>query len=282
MFPLRDTQPVGRFPLTTVSLIAINLVAFATFQLKQGGDISEIHGLALVPGKVEWCLNHLDVLLGNPLLFLQTLLQPFLTSMFLHADWAHILGNLWFLFVFGRAVEGRLGSFNFLAFYLTAGLAAGVFHVAITLGTEGHLVDILGNIVLFDNPDKVVPVIGASGAIAGILGAYLFLFPLARVLAFFPPVFFFYLPALFFLGFWFAIQLLNARAVSESPYMCSSVAWWAHVGGFIGGVALIALWEMLPWSRPRRLKRRVEPAVRAEAWEVRIGRRPVGKVNTRK
>jgi len=242
MIPLRDSRRSEGFPVTTYSLILINLIVFITYRYRLGSDPNLLKGMALVPGKVEWCLDNLGTITRDPFVFIHLLIKPFLASLFLHADWPHLLGNMWFLFVFGSAVEGRMKPFRFLVFYLACGVAAGVFHVAITLG-GGPGADLLGRIAHFGVLEKDIPVIGASGAVAGLLGAYFVLFPLAKILVFFPPFFFFQLPALIFLGFWFAFQLFSARAAAAEGLGYGGVAWWAHVGGFLAGLAIASFFR---------------------------------------
>jgi membrane associated rhomboid family serine protease len=149
---------------------------------------------------------------------------PFFTSMFLHGGWAHVLGNMWFLYIFGDNVEDYLGHFKYLAFYLVSGLIA--------MGTQ---------VAIY--PHSNVPTIGASGAIAGVLGAYLVLYPRARVLTWFF-VFIIYIPAWFVLGEWFVMQFLYGTAslsAAQAGRDLGGVAFWAHVGGFIAGMLMIKL-----------------------------------------
>jgi membrane associated rhomboid family serine protease len=243
MIPLRNSSRVEGFPLITYCLIVINILVFITYKYRLGGDPVLLQGMALVPGKVEWCLDNINLLARDPFLLFRLLAKPFLASIFLHADWPHLLGNMWFLLIFGSAVEGRVRPFRYLGFYLFCGAAAGVFHVTNTLGTEREVVDFFGRVVHFGSLEKNIPVIGASGAVAGILGGYFVLFPLSRILVFFPPFFLFHIPALFFLGFWFTYQLFNAYEASQAALETagySGVAWWAHVGGFLAGVAALS------------------------------------------
>lgn len=163
---------------------------------------------------------------------------PFLTMMFIHGGWIHLLGNMWTLYLFGDNVEGRMGPGRFLVFYLLCGLAAG--------GAQ-----------YFTNPDSAVPAIGASGAIAGVMGAYLVLFPHARVVTIIP-IFIFPLfvqfPAFFYLGFWYLTQLLNGTMAIHDEMAVGGVAWWAHVGGFAAGIALLPVFlagNPPPWERRR-------------------------------
>jgi membrane associated rhomboid family serine protease len=147
---------------------------------------------------------------------------PFLTSMFLHSGWLHIIGNMWTLWIFGDNVEDRMGPIRFLFFYLLCGIAAGIVHS-------------------FTNPDSTVPAVGASGAIAGVLGAYFFLFPFARIVVLIPVFifpFFFEMPAVIYLGFWILTQVFSGTLALATPQQVGGVAWWAHVGGFTTGIIL--------------------------------------------
>jgi membrane associated rhomboid family serine protease len=151
---------------------------------------------------------------------------PFLTSMFLHGGWLHLIGNMWYLWIFGDNIEDRIGHFSYLIFYLLCGLGAGIAHTTL-------------------NYDSTAPSIGASGAIAGVLGAYLVSYPFARVLTL-VPIFVFLqvieIPALIVLGFWFLVQFLyGATALASATGNSGGVAWWAHVGGFIVGMILVSL-----------------------------------------
>jgi membrane associated rhomboid family serine protease len=142
--------------------------------------------------------------------------------MFLHGGWAHLIGNMVYLWIFGDNVEDRLGHGRYLAFYLLAGVAAGLAHAYL-------------------NPGSAIPTVGASGAISGVLGGYLMLFPHARVLTLVPVLFFFdvvELPALLYLGFWFVMQVVSGALASALAEAAGGVAWWAHVGGFVVGMAL--------------------------------------------
>lgn len=146
----------------------------------------------------------------------------FFTSMFLHGGWFHLIINMWFLFIFGNSIEDRMGHAKFLVFYLTCGLIAGY-------------------VQWYFDSELVIPVVGASGAIASILGAYLVLYPFARVVIWLPLLFlpiFFQLPAIAFLGFWAIIQFQNATSSILFDGVVVDVAWWEHVGGFIAGAIL--------------------------------------------
>jgi membrane associated rhomboid family serine protease len=148
---------------------------------------------------------------------------PFVTMMFLHGGWLHIILNMWTLWLFGPTVEDRVGHGRFLAFYLVCGIAASVAHVLFNL-------------------TSTVPALGASGAIAGVLGCFMGLFPLARIVVVVPILFiplFFEVPAFVFVGLWFLIQLFQGAAELILPSSGGGVAWWAHIGGFVAGLALI-------------------------------------------
>ena len=154
--------------------------------------------------------------------------------MFLHAGWFHLIGNMWFLWIFGDNVEDRLGHFRFLVFYLICGALASLAHILFNL-------------------NSVIPSVGASGAVAGVLGAYLVTYPFARVLTLIP-LFFLWpvveLPAILVLGFWFLVQLLNGTApVAVASETAGGVAWWAHIGGFLAGIVLLLILAKPPTRR---------------------------------
>ena len=206
MIPLRDSTPSRHFPLVTVSLIVLNLLVFYyQISLGQNGMEQLIYVLGMVPANYQHQVPLLAYL-------------PFLTSMFLHGSWMHVIGNMWILWLFGDNVEDRMGRGKFLLFYLLCGLIAGLTHY-------------------FINPLSPVPVVGASGAVAGIMGAYFLMFKHARVLTFVPPFFLFNLPAWIYLGFWALTQVYcgTAGLVGSS---CQQIAFWAHIGGFAAGMVL--------------------------------------------
>jgi membrane associated rhomboid family serine protease len=167
-------------------------------------------------------------------------LLPLLTSLFLHGSLAHLLGNMLFLFVFGDNVEGRLGHFGFLAFYLGGGVFASLSHIMI-------------------EPGSPLPIVGASGAISAVLGAYFLLFPRSLVVTFLPvfiiPLFV-HVPALLFIGLWFATQLTNGFGSLLDT--TGGIAWWAHIGGFVFGAAL-TFWNYQRWRRRRARYTAAEP-----------------------
>lgn len=217
--PLRDKNPRSTTPVVTVLLIVANTLVFL-YQITLPAKVEQrfLAEFALTPAIFFHTL-------GAPGIPLQSALMPLITCMFLHGGWLHLLGNMWFLWVFGDNVEDRLGHLAYIWFYLLCGLGAGVLHLLL-------------------NANSKLPTLGASGAISGVLGAYLILFPRARVLTLVFLVFFIFtveLPAVLVLGWWFVIQFLSGL---ESLGMRSAggVAWWAHIGGFVLGVMLIKIW----------------------------------------
>jgi membrane associated rhomboid family serine protease len=215
MIPLRDDRPARTFPVATVAIIVANVLVFLhELSLGSVGGVDAFFAdFALTPA-------HL-VTAPSP-----DSLRTIFTSMFLHGGWAHIIGNMLFLGIFGKNVEDSVGHFKFLIFYLLCGIVAAAAQI-------------------FLSPDSTVPMIGASGAISGVLGAYLLLFPRARVLILFPIWIFwrmFYVPAILFLVLWFTMQLFSALAVVNMG-VSGGVAFWAHVGGFVGGMLLIPIFK---------------------------------------
>lgn len=229
MIPLRDNIRSERFPAVTVSLILLNALVFI-YELSLGPGIEAlVYRFGVVPSNVvQWPASG-QGFAGVAL--------PYLTSMFLHGGWLHLIGNMWYLWIFGDNVEDRLGHARYLIFYLVVGLAGGVAHTVA-------------------NPYAQVPTVGASGAIAGVLGAYLILYPHARVLTL-VPIFFFIqfieIPALIVLGLWFLLQFLEgATAVGTAAASGGGVAWWAHIGGFLVGMALVLLMTKPRWRWRRK------------------------------
>ena len=227
MIPIRDTVRSRTAPVVTVALIAVNCMVFL-HEVALGPYLERfVYAYGLIPRRlVHWPYGPLD-----PARFL-----PLLTSMFWHGGWLHLLGNMLYLWIFGDNVEDRLGHLRYLVFYLLAGAAAGLTQVAL-------------------NPTSTLPTVGASGAIAGVLGAYLVSYPRARVLTFVPLFFlpwFVEVPAFAYLALWFALQLLAGLGSLGAPADVGGVAVWAHVGGFVAGVVLIKLMAPVP-RRPRTL-----------------------------
>jgi membrane associated rhomboid family serine protease len=228
MIPIRDDQPRFITPYVTYFLIGLNLVIFlfeATLTPQSFRVL--LYQLGMVPANITAFLTGAGGL-GVVAAFL-----PTLTSMFLHGSWMHVIGNMWFLWIFGDNIEDHLGHFKYLLFYLLSGLGAAFAQLIL-------------------NPHSRVPTVGASGAIAGVLGAYFLLYPRAKVLIWFPIFFLFYLPAWVTLGYWFAMQFVSGAATSIANYSETSggVAFWAHVGGFVAGIILIKIFP----ERPRRYR----------------------------
>ncbi len=223
MIPLKDTVHARSFPIVNWMLIASNLLIF--FLLATQGRFAEVYvrAFGLIPAR----------LLADPG---PPALLTLFTSMFLHGGWAHLISNMLALYIFGDNVEDRMGSSRYLLFYLLSGLAAAFIH-------------------LMFNPTSRLPTVGASGAISGVLAAYLILFPTSRVITLIPLFFlpwFVEIPALFYLGFWFLSQLFNGfLTIVTGAQAFGGVAWWAHVGGFVAGLLLT------PFFIRRRYVRRV-------------------------
>ena len=215
MFPIRDTVPNRSFPATTwLIIILCGIVFLFETTLKQKALERFIVFFGIVP--VEYTKHHRHGLTLTDYL-------SFLTTLFLHGGWLHFLGNMWFLKIFGSKVEDRMGHSRFLVFYLVSGILASLFYI-------------------YFSPKSSMPVIGASGAIAGVMGAYYVMFPRARILTFIP-IFIFPLfievSAFFFLGWWFLLQLFSGTVTLVLPKTWGEVAWWGHIGGFIAGIVLV-------------------------------------------
>ena len=211
MIPLADDIPSRRFPVITYLIIAANVLAFF-FELSLGRYLDRFIAIfGLVPWRiVNWS--------SYPAVFI-----TIFTSMFLHAGWVHLFGNMLYLWVFGDNVEDAMGHMRFLIFYIVSGCVAALAQVLV-------------------NPLSKVPMIGASGAVAGVLGAYFLFYPRARVIMAVPFLFYLQLisvPAILVLGGWFLIQLLNGFAtITAATAVTGGIAWWAHVGGFVTGLIL--------------------------------------------
>ncbi len=229
MIPLRDDQPIFSTPFINYFLIVLNVVAFL-FELSVGmNSPATLNGFISVFGIVPQ--HTVAVLTGQSYDSPATAILPFFTSMFLHASFAHLAGNMLFLWIFGDNVEDYLGHFRYLIFYLGTGIAAAIAQILL-------------------NPSSPVPTVGASGAIAGVMGAYFILYPRARVLTWFPPIFLFHVPAWLMLGYWFLVQFLSGTATSIAVTSATGagIAFWAHVGGFVTGVLMIKAFH----ERPQR------------------------------
>lgn len=208
MIPLRDSVRARRFPLVTVGIVTLNVLAFL-WEVGVGGvERPTVESWAVIPAQLVGAASGKGALLREG--------ATTLSAMFLHGDLWHLLGNMWFLWIFGDNVEDRTGRGGFVAFYLLCGLAATAAQV-------------------YMDPTSTLPMIGASGAVAGVLGAYVRLYPRARVLTLIPLFIFLQfaeLPAMLFLGLWFGVQLVS------SWLGVSGVAWWAHIAGFLVGLVV--------------------------------------------
>jgi membrane associated rhomboid family serine protease len=214
VLPLKDNVPTRRFPLLTVALILVNFAVWIFYELPHlnravadsGYFPCEVVNECRAPGGSWW--------------------TDAFTSMFMHGSWEHILGNMLFLWIFGNNVEDAMGRIRFLAFYLLGGLAAIASQTFVTLQFGSDRA-------------AEIPNVGASGAIAAVLGAYLVLLPRGRVFTWVIPFFFFEIPAIFFLGFWFLFQLFVGSQSIVQPEEGGGVAFFAHIGGFLFGLLLV-------------------------------------------
>lgn len=204
MIPLRDTLPSHATPVVTIGLIVANVLIFLYEMSLDAYTLNEfVYAYGMVPDRFAW--------------------SAVLSSMFLHGGWMHLIGNMWFLWIYGDNVEDILGKARYLGFYLLSGAAAVLVQVAI-------------------QPDSRIPIIGASGAIAGVMGAYMVKFPHARILTLIPIFFivtFQEIPAFLILVYWFVIQFFSGVGSIASAHQGGGVAWFAHIGGFLAGMVLI-------------------------------------------
>jgi len=214
MIPLKDSTPSRTFPFVNWSLIIINVfVFFNEIHLNQFELSIFLNRYAIIPAKIFYEIF-------TPGQFSLSTLTPFLTSMFLHGGIGHIIGNMWFLYIFGDNVEDKMGHLRYLIFYLLSGIIASVVHC-----------------LLYAN--STIPALGASGAISGVMAAYMFLFPGSKIITFVPIIFILPLlievPAFIFIGLWFIGQLLSGT-ITLFNGMATGIAFWAHIGGFLGGL----------------------------------------------
>ncbi len=226
MIPIKDDNPTLRFPLVTIAIILLNSAAWLLLQGAGTGEMlaKSVCTLGIIPGEITGLAAGKTLALGQGIKCMvdkSPAWHTLVTSMFMHGGWFHLIGNMWFLWIFGNNVEDSMGRFRFVIFYLLSGMAAAATHIAIA-------------------PDSAVPMVGASGAIGGIMGAYVILYP--RVPVHMLVIFGFYItsfavPAFVMLGYWFLIQLLGGLPQLGGGE--SGVAFWAHVGGFAAGVILI-------------------------------------------
>jgi len=232
MFPLRDSVPTRSVPVVTRALILINaIVFFFELALPQEALENFFYLFGIVPAR----LIHPDWASASG--FLGGAYVTLLTHQFLHGGWLHIISNMWALWIFGDNVEDNMGPVRFAVFYLMCGVLAALTHTLM-------------------QPDSTVPSVGASGAIAGVLGAYLLFYPTARIVVLLPILFFpffFELPAVLYLGFWFWTQLFSGTLALVRPDQAGGIAFWAHVGGFVAGMLLCH-----PFARRRRRLQRDE------------------------
>jgi membrane associated rhomboid family serine protease len=212
MIPIRDGIPTRQTPVVNYLLIAVNVLAFLWMFLMPESTLEiAVNNYAMIPAHFADGVTLADIM-------------TIFTSMFMHAGWAHIAGNMLYLWIFGDNVEDRLGHFRYLMFYLVGGVVASLTHMATNWGSE-------------------LPSVGASGAIAAVLGAYLVLFPASRIATFVPLGYFSrltLLPAVVVLGFWFLLQLFNG-VLALGGADVGGVAVWAHIGGFVAGMVMVKL-----------------------------------------
>ncbi len=215
MIPIRDSSRTRTFPIVNITLILTNILVFLwMLSLSQAEMFESAFSMGLIPARFSGALKEQNLF---------AVVSPLLTYQFLHGGWFHLISNMLYLWVFGDNVEDSLGHVQYLFFYLIVGAVAGVFQV-------------------YFDPASTIPIVGASGAVAGILGAYLLICPNARVLTIIPIFFFVTLAevrAVFFLVFWFILQLFSG--IASIGIQNVTVAWWAHIGGFLMGMALIKL-----------------------------------------
>jgi membrane associated rhomboid family serine protease len=220
MIPLKDDNPTEIQPVVTIGIIGICSLIFL-YQVSLGEKMGQmfVFQYGAIPALLFGRESPVpDLAALSPSLTV-------LTSMFLHGGWMHLIGNMLYLWIFGNNIEDAMGHVRFIVFYLLCGVAAGMTHAAM-------------------DPGSTIPMIGASGAISGVLGAYLLLYPRASVLVLIPLGFFtrmMYIPAAFVLGFWFLLQLISGGV--SLGHSGAGVAWFAHVGGFVAGMALIGLFK---------------------------------------
>jgi membrane associated rhomboid family serine protease len=228
MFPLRDENPTELFPVLTLALIAINVAVWFYIQ-GAGFDPRALQQSVCTYGTIPAEITGEASPLPSSIRSLRCptgglTWASLVTSMFLHGGWFHLIGNMWFLWIFGNNIEDSMGHLRFLVFYLLTGLAA----------SGGHILS---------EPGSQIPTVGASGAISGVMGAYLLLYPRVRVHTLFFFLIFirvFPLPAWVMLGYWFLIQFLSGTSTNAAAM---GVAFWAHIGGFIAGLVLVKAFE---------------------------------------
>ncbi|MFQ5678941.1 MAG: rhomboid family intramembrane serine protease [Gemmatimonadota bacterium] len=237
MFPLRDENPTELTPIVTVAIIAANVAAWLFLQNLGVGPrfVESLCRFGTIPGELTGRIGEGSLIRLGPYRCEAggAAWSTLWTSMFLHGGWMHLIGNMWFLWVFGNNIEDSMGHVKFAIFYLLTGTVAAAAHVLSAAGSG-------------------IPTVGASGAISGVMGAYLLLYPRVRIYT----LFFFFLfiriiplPAWLLLGYWFFLQLLLG---TSAPAAGGGVAFWAHVGGFVSGLALVKLFERRTGVEVRR------------------------------
>lgn len=262
MIPLKDNIPSRTTPMVNyLIIVACSLIFLAQWSNSRDGDDTLAERFGMIPARITRPNQPVEIpdvvavrtprgieyevtrrpAAESPIPAWLTLIS----SMFLHGGWLHLIGNMWFLFVFGDNVEDRFGHVGYLLFYVASGIAAGVLQ-------------------FISGPLSPVPTIGASGAIAGVMGAYFMLYPRARVLTLIPLFIFFYtlwIPAPIFLGFWFVFQFFQGAVARSTSEVAQGVAWWAHVGGFAAGLLLAWQARRAGWLAPEEPELPVGPRV---------------------
>ena len=250
MIPLRDTIPSRNHPVVNNSIIGVNIVVFL-IQLTQGSAIYDFDYLyGLVPAR--YSIPYISYYFSAT-----EQIFPFISFMFLHGGFLHLISNMWTLYIFGDNVEDRLGPVRYLAFYLACGLSSGLTH-------------------LYFNYYSDLPTIGASGAIAGVMGAYFILYPESKILTLIPIIIIPWITeisAFFFLAFWFLLQFLNAAGSSGQA---GGIAWWAHIGGFIFGILFLKILLKIPETGLTGMIRRLTEKKKSHRLQII---RPVGSEN---
>ncbi len=255
MFPLYDENPTEIFPIFTMALIAACVAAWVFLQGAGFSDVDlmgSVCTMGTIPAEVTGRTgDYSGVQLGPGMQcgFGGLTWGTVFTSMFLHGSWMHLIGNMWFLWIFGNNIEDSMGHLRFLVFYLLTGVVASASHI-------------------LSDPSSLIPMVGASGAISAIMGAYLFLYPKNRVQTLFFFIFFFRvipLPAWVFLGYWFLIQLLSSTM--QPAGMGGGVAFWAHIGGFLAGLALVKIFQNRALVNAKRAQVKLAPhQIRHRGW----------------
>lgn len=225
MFPIRDDIPSSRTPVLNYCVIGVTTAVFL-YQVMLGEEMAAfVRQYGLVPA---YLFGFEQPPTDTPRFL------PLISFIFLHGGWFHLISNMWFLYIFGDNVEDRLGSLLYVVFYLACGLLAGLTQV-------------------LTQPTSTVPVVGASGAVSGVLGAYVVFFPTARVVTLMPVFFILtlvHVPAFLYIGMWFLMQLFSGTTALLTP-QGAGIAWWAHIGGFLGG-----FWLAQRIAPPRPYRRR--------------------------